>query len=676
MNNQFSITIIDARFTKDKDLLTRMDPYVLVRYGSQEHKTPIARREGKLPVWNDTFCFSFEPTCTRIEFFAFDKDKITKDDCLGSGFLDLTQLKQGPLEIPLVCQRDSSEFGILRCELPDFQNLSGAFSGMSLGQGVTSGQSSIQQSNFQQVSQQQGVFLPNQNVVPQYITEKVIERVNPVIRHEEIIQKQQIIREEELIREKPVIKEREIIHEIPVIHEQQVFIEQPVIREQPVIIEQPVIREQVIVAQPVYEKDRKVVQEEAVYTHEQQVIREEARYIQEAPITYVAAPANYLRQDVSFQSGLFNQNQSLWNSPVGVTKDRVKLWLKNLFASRQNKLLYRHEFDTAFSPIWSELGYQAPPAGLIDSLFMNYDVNRTGYLQEKGIYKLMKILFGLSKKHKLQNFLAGAGSSMSYSSAQQMPLQQPMLQQPVQHQWLAPIGVTKDRVKLWLTNLFTTRKNKLLHRNEFDTAFNPIWSELNYQAPPPQLIDNLYTNYDVNRTGYLPEKGIYKLMRTLFGLSKKHKLQNYYGGVQSQAFSSTVSYPGQWVAPTGVTKDRLKLFIKNLFASRQNKLFYRNEFDTAFLPLWSELNYSAPPAYLVDSLFSTYDTNGVGYLPERKLYKLTKIMFGLSKRHQLSNFLAKHGLGKSGALPGQTLNQPIATAGLGFQPGYQTGFTQ
>lgn len=47
-----SIRIIQAELTRDVKLLGKMDPYALIKTGTQEFRTVTKKNEDKMPVWD------------------------------------------------------------------------------------------------------------------------------------------------------------------------------------------------------------------------------------------------------------------------------------------------------------------------------------------------------------------------------------------------------------------------------------------------------------------------------------------------------------------------------------------------------------------------------------------------------------------------------------------------
>jgi hypothetical protein len=325
--------------------------------------------------------------------------------------------------------------------------------------------------NVQETIVPGGAVITNTNVTPTVIKQDLIEQVLPVIKQEEVIYKEQVIKEEELIREKPVIKEKEIIREIPVIHEQTVIVEQPVIREQPIKIEQPVILEKKIIANPVYEKETKIVVEATQITHDQQIIKEAPRYVQEKPVlvstsgalasvlerlpvltttqpvatttttttttSHVAsdlasdtssldAPINIAYQQVSHHDSHIASSKHIsneeWVPPSGMTKTDLSHYTKQTFLDRER--IDRMLVFERVKSIFLDIGYTVPPRSVVDNLFMYYDSNNEGFIGERRFYKLLKILFGLTANQQFRSFFGSKSlpTKVPHSTTHSQPI--------------------------------------------------------------------------------------------------------------------------------------------------------------------------------------------------------------------------------------------------------------
>lgn len=52
---------IRGEYTKNFDTFTKMDPYLLITYNAIVKKTTVANGQGKVPKWNNIFCFEWNP---------------------------------------------------------------------------------------------------------------------------------------------------------------------------------------------------------------------------------------------------------------------------------------------------------------------------------------------------------------------------------------------------------------------------------------------------------------------------------------------------------------------------------------------------------------------------------------------------------------------------------------
>lgn len=116
-----TIVVQNARFSSDKDFLGKMDPYVVVRIGQNEFRTVAANGMGSTPVWNQSFtCYvTGEPNQQVMTLEVYDKDKISRDDFLGSATLSLAQVYQNrtAMQSVLLHNKAGREAGELNLQL-------------------------------------------------------------------------------------------------------------------------------------------------------------------------------------------------------------------------------------------------------------------------------------------------------------------------------------------------------------------------------------------------------------------------------------------------------------------------------------------------------------------------------------------------------------------------------
>ncbi|CAL5322505.1 hypothetical protein CsSME_00000796 [Camellia sinensis var. sinensis] len=93
------VLLVGARGLKNNEFFGGgIDPYVLIQYKSQEHKSSVIRGQGGNPVWNEKFTFSVEyPSEEEDERYKLilnimDKDTFSADDYLGQATIYLEDL--------------------------------------------------------------------------------------------------------------------------------------------------------------------------------------------------------------------------------------------------------------------------------------------------------------------------------------------------------------------------------------------------------------------------------------------------------------------------------------------------------------------------------------------------------------------------------------------------------
>ncbi|XP_073042107.1 16 kDa phloem protein 1-like [Primulina eburnea] len=98
------VTLVGARGLKNADFLGKIDPYVLIQYKNQEHKSRKASGQGSAPLWNEKFRFKVEfPNKGKIEqqklvLKIMDRDTFTRDDFLGQTTIYLKELFETGME--------------------------------------------------------------------------------------------------------------------------------------------------------------------------------------------------------------------------------------------------------------------------------------------------------------------------------------------------------------------------------------------------------------------------------------------------------------------------------------------------------------------------------------------------------------------------------------------------
>ncbi|KAK7340171.1 hypothetical protein VNO77_20866 [Canavalia gladiata] len=83
------VILICAKDLRDSDFFSKIDPYVILTYRTQEHRSSVAQGAGSNPSWNESFLFTVSDAASELKLRLFDKDTLTKDDFLGEVKIDL-----------------------------------------------------------------------------------------------------------------------------------------------------------------------------------------------------------------------------------------------------------------------------------------------------------------------------------------------------------------------------------------------------------------------------------------------------------------------------------------------------------------------------------------------------------------------------------------------------------
>ncbi|KAK9050168.1 hypothetical protein SSX86_030862 [Deinandra increscens subsp. villosa] len=93
---------MDARGLGKSDFLNKIDPYVLIQYRTQEHKSSIAKGQGSNPEWNEKYKFRVEypgaDTQPKLVLKIMDHDTFSSDDYIGQTTIYLKELLERGVE--------------------------------------------------------------------------------------------------------------------------------------------------------------------------------------------------------------------------------------------------------------------------------------------------------------------------------------------------------------------------------------------------------------------------------------------------------------------------------------------------------------------------------------------------------------------------------------------------
>ncbi|XP_022764532.1 elicitor-responsive protein 1 isoform X2 [Durio zibethinus] len=90
------VLLVSAKDLENTDFLGRMDPYVIIQYKGQEHKSSVIRGGGSRPSWNEKFTFMVEYPGSgddyKIILTIMDKDTFSSDDFVGQATIYVKDL--------------------------------------------------------------------------------------------------------------------------------------------------------------------------------------------------------------------------------------------------------------------------------------------------------------------------------------------------------------------------------------------------------------------------------------------------------------------------------------------------------------------------------------------------------------------------------------------------------
>ncbi|CAL5196141.1 unnamed protein product [Lathyrus oleraceus] len=82
------VVLISAKGLDDNDFLTSVDPYVILTYRAQEHKSNVQEGAGSNPQWNETFLFTVSDSASELKLKIMEKDSYS-DDNIGEAIIPL-----------------------------------------------------------------------------------------------------------------------------------------------------------------------------------------------------------------------------------------------------------------------------------------------------------------------------------------------------------------------------------------------------------------------------------------------------------------------------------------------------------------------------------------------------------------------------------------------------------
>ncbi len=341
---------IEANLTHNTDFIKKMNPYCAFIVGGKRINSQISKHGGKHPHWSDAVTVPYTNE-SKIDVELMDKDRITKDDLVGSFQVDLPELQaqgQSSKWYPLYYKNKPAGEILLEASIHDegFGNLAQSEfiykEENLLSQGVVTEkkeeqiltQKKPEEGVKTYVEQRQTVephtFMKEVDVVETRSVEQVIEVLEPrkvlkdvqytdvvpvkktietvepqVVRKEvEVMEPRLVTKTIQVVENVPVKKQVEVIESIPVIREIDTF-ESKTFTKQVEVTEQVPVSKTVLVTEPVHLKKNVEFVEPIITT---QTIYKEVRpeVIVNEQVTKSVGPATYLGEVREFSTKYSN----------------------------------------------------------------------------------------------------------------------------------------------------------------------------------------------------------------------------------------------------------------------------------------------------------------------------------------------------------------------------------
>jgi len=99
INGRLYLTILEGKELSKQDPVLKMDPYCIVKIGSNERRTKTHNRGGSKPNWGETLTFSLSGADekNKVKFRLWDAD-VVSDDRIGQANVTLGELARYPRE--------------------------------------------------------------------------------------------------------------------------------------------------------------------------------------------------------------------------------------------------------------------------------------------------------------------------------------------------------------------------------------------------------------------------------------------------------------------------------------------------------------------------------------------------------------------------------------------------
>jgi len=242
---------IEANLTHNTDFIKKMNPYCAFIVGSKRINSQISKHGGKHPHWNDTVSVPYTNE-SKIMVELMDKDRITKDDHIGSFMIDLPEIEaqgQSSRWYPLYYKNKPAGEILLEASV---QGL-----GMGMGTGVDTGlygSTNLQQETIvaAPIVEREEVFISQPAVVEQEVMvqqKPILEGVKTYVEQRQTVEPHTFLKEVDVVETRPVLQTIEVLEPRKVLKDVQ-YTEAVPVRKTIETIEPQVITKEVEVMEP------------------------------------------------------------------------------------------------------------------------------------------------------------------------------------------------------------------------------------------------------------------------------------------------------------------------------------------------------------------------------------------------------------------------------------------
>jgi len=241
---------IEANLTHNTDFIKKMNPYCAFIVGTKRINSQICKHGGKHPHWNDAVTVPFTNE-SKIMVELMDKDKITKDDHIGSFMIDLPELEaqgQSSKWYPLYYKNKPAGEILLEAS---FQGQPGLYG---------TGQESTLNREFIQEGSLGSEFVQRDEAIiqePAFIQEEVLVNQKPIVEEgvRTFVEQRQTVEPHTFLKEVDVVETRPVLQTIEVMEPRKVlkevqYTEAVPVKKQIETIEPQVITKEVEVMEP------------------------------------------------------------------------------------------------------------------------------------------------------------------------------------------------------------------------------------------------------------------------------------------------------------------------------------------------------------------------------------------------------------------------------------------